>query len=68
MLALVAFGATWVLSGYGWLFTNEGGGWEYPLFLTVAAIAQALLGDGAYSLKALFAPNRSPYSHSVSAV
>ena len=28
-----------------------GGGWEYPLFLTVAAAVQALLGDGAYALK-----------------
>jgi len=34
----------------GWLFTNEGGGWEYPAFLAAAALAQALLGDGAWSL------------------
>ena len=46
----VLLGAAWVHSGNGWLFTNEGGGWEYPLFLTVAAFAQALLGDGAYAL------------------
>ena len=42
-------------AGNGWLFTNEGGGWEYPVFLTVAAGAVALLGDGAYALK----PSRS---------
>jgi len=43
----VALGATWAHSGAGWLFTNEGGGWEYPLFLAVATGAQALLGAGA---------------------
>lgn len=47
----VLLGATWVHAGNGWLFTAEGGGWEYPLFLTVAAAVQALLGDGAYALK-----------------
>jgi len=34
----------------GWLFANEGGGWEYPAFLVMASIAQSLLGDGAFSL------------------
>lgn len=37
----------------GWLYSNEGGGWEYPLFLIAAAFAQAALGDGAYSLSSL---------------
>lgn len=46
-LAVVAFGATWVHAGAGWVFSNEGGGWEYPLFLGIACIAQALLGPGA---------------------
>lgn len=46
VLAVVAFGATWVHSGAGWLFTNEGGGYEYPLFLGVVCIAQALIGPG----------------------
>ncbi|MEO1204393.1 MAG: hypothetical protein AAFX10_16940, partial [Pseudomonadota bacterium] len=45
--AVVAFGATWVHAGAGWVFSNEGGGWEYPLFLGIACIAQALLGPGA---------------------
>ncbi len=48
----VLLGASWVHFGNGWLFTAEGGGWEYPVFLTVAALAQALLGDGAHALKA----------------
>jgi putative oxidoreductase len=34
----------------GWMFTNEGGGWEYPAFWAVTLIVQAMLGSGAYSL------------------
>lgn len=33
----------------GWLFSNEGGGWEYPAFLVVASIAQSLMGNGAFA-------------------
>lgn len=47
----VLTGATWAHAGNGWLFTNTGGGWEYPLFLTVATLSQALLGDGALALR-----------------
>lgn len=47
VLVPVALGATWAHLGYGWLFTNQGGGWEYPLFLTVALVVQFLIGDGA---------------------
>ncbi len=43
----VLLGATWAHAGNGWLFTAPKGGWEYPLFLTLAAAVQALLGDGA---------------------
>ena len=46
----VLLGATWVHAKNGWLFTNSGGGWEYPVFLAIAVIAQALLGDGALAL------------------
>lgn len=42
--------ALWTHAPNGWLFTNAGGGWEYPLFLVVASLAHALLGDGAWSL------------------
>jgi putative oxidoreductase len=35
----------------GWLFTNEGGGWEFPALWTVALIAVYLLGDGAMALR-----------------
>jgi putative oxidoreductase len=54
--ALLPFliGAAWVHVGNGWLFSAPNGGWEYPVFLIVAAIAQTLLGDGAYALGARF--------------
>ncbi|MDQ3272071.1 MAG: DoxX family protein [Pseudomonadota bacterium] len=35
----------------GWLFTNKGGGWEYPVFLVVASLALWLAGDGALALR-----------------
>lgn len=47
----VLLGATWVHAGNGWVFSNAGGGWEYPVFLAVAAVVQALLGPGAYAVK-----------------
>jgi putative oxidoreductase len=56
----VLLGATWAHSANGWLFTNAGGGWEYPLFLAAIALAQVLLGPGAYSLRV----QRSPSSRS----
>jgi putative oxidoreductase len=34
----------------GWVFTAPNGGWEYPAYLFVLCIAQAMLGDGAYAL------------------
>ncbi len=47
----VLAGAAWVHMGNGWVFSAPGGGWEYPLYLIVLSVAQALLGDGAYALK-----------------
>jgi len=49
-LVPVLLGATWVHSSNGWLFTNANGGWEYPAFLALATVVQAMLGDGAYAL------------------
>jgi putative oxidoreductase len=51
VLVPVLLGATWAHIGNGWLFTAPNGGWEYPAFLTVAAVVQALIGDGAFALK-----------------
>ena len=49
-LVPVLLGATWVHWKNGWLFTNAGGGWEYPLFLAAAAAVVGLVGPGAYAL------------------
>jgi putative oxidoreductase len=46
----ILLGATWAHWSAGWLFTNSGGGWEYPALLAVFAAGQALLGDGAFSV------------------
>ena len=46
----VLLGATWVHAGNGWVFSNQGGGWEYPAFLILASAVQVLLGDGALAL------------------
>lgn len=34
----------------GFFFNNQGGGWEYPAFWTIALIVQALIGPGAAAL------------------
>lgn len=52
----ILLGAVVVHSGSGWMFSNEGGGWEFPAFWAVALAVQALLGDGAFALRV---PGRS---------
>jgi len=42
-------GAFWVHSGNGWVFSNAGGGWEYPLFLIVVSVVVALQAFAARS-------------------
>ncbi len=55
-LALEMLGTIVLVHGAnGWLFTNKGGGWEYPAFWAVGLVALFLLGDGAMALK----PQRS---------
>lgn len=34
----------------GWLFSNKGGGWEFPAFWAAALLVQFLLGDGVLTL------------------
>ena len=34
----------------GWLFSNKGGGWEYPAFWAASLLVQFLVGDGAWTL------------------
>ena len=50
-LVPVLLGATYVHLGNGWVFSNANGGWEYPAYLTIAAVAQAMLGPGSFALK-----------------
>ncbi|MEZ5912472.1 MAG: DoxX family protein [Paracoccaceae bacterium] len=47
----VLLGATWVHASNGWLFSGEGGGWEFPLFWAVVQGAIAVLGAGAFAVR-----------------
>ncbi|MDX1499495.1 MAG: DoxX family protein [Woeseiaceae bacterium] len=47
----ILLGAVYVHWGAGWVFSNENGGWEYPAFLAIASIVQALLGPGRFALR-----------------
>jgi putative oxidoreductase len=50
-LVPVLLGAAWFgHASAGFMFSNAGGGWEYPAFWAVVMVALALLGDGPYSL------------------
>jgi putative oxidoreductase len=51
LLLPIMIGATLQHIGNGWLFSSEGGGWEFPVLWTVLLIVQALLGSGAWALK-----------------
>lgn len=46
----ILLGAMWAHSGNGWVFSNQGGGWEYPLFWAVVLAVQAMLGSGAFAV------------------
>ncbi len=49
----ILLGAIFAVHGAaGFFFTNANGGWEFPAFWAIALIVQALLGDGAYALRA----------------
>ena len=51
-LALEMLGTIVMVHGAnGWLFTNKGGGWEYPAFWAAALVVLSLLGDGAFALR-----------------
>lgn len=42
--------AAWTHLANGWVHTNPGGGWEYPLFLVAASFALGLVGDGVFAM------------------
>jgi putative oxidoreductase len=47
----ILVGAAITSHGSSWVFSAEGGGWEYPIFWAACCIVQALIGDGALALK-----------------
>ena len=49
----VLAGASWAHLGNGWLFSNQGGGWEFPVLLLVLAIIVAIQGAGSFAIKRL---------------
>ena len=56
-LVPVLLGAAWVHLPNGWVFNAEGGGWEYPVFLSVASLVLWLIGDGALALRRARSPS-----------
>jgi putative oxidoreductase len=46
----ILLGATWAHSGNGWLFSNSGGGWEYPVFLAIIALGVAFQDADRFAL------------------
>ena len=46
-------GAVAVHASNGWVFSNQGGGWEFPLLLVFMAFAVALQGNGSFALRKL---------------
>ncbi|MFZ6658291.1 DoxX family protein [Undibacterium sp. TJN19] len=50
-LSPILLGAAWVHFPNGWVHTSAGGGWEYPIFLSVISLAVWLLGDSVYALR-----------------
>lgn len=52
LMVPIMIGATIQHVPAGWLFSAQGGGWEFPAFWTVALLVQAGLGAGAFALEA----------------
>ena len=51
LLVPILVGAFFVHLPNGWVFTAEGGGWEYPLFLVAMSFVLWLSGDGEFALR-----------------
>ncbi|PZU90260.1 MAG: hypothetical protein DI527_14790 [Chelatococcus sp.] len=47
----ILLGALAVHAPNGWVFNAPNGGWEYPAFLALTALAHGLIGDGAFAVK-----------------
>ena len=46
----ILLGATWMHLGNNWVFSAEGGGWEFPILLVALAVAVGLGGAGKYAI------------------
>ena len=46
----ILLGASWVHLDNGWLFSNEGGGWEFPILLVALSLIVAIQGGGRFAL------------------
>lgn len=46
----ILVGATWAHINNGWLFSNQGGGWEFPVLLIVVALTIISEGPGRYAV------------------
>jgi len=55
----VLLGALAVHWPNGWVFNAPNGGWEYPAFLTIAALTHILAGEGAFAVRPARLPRLS---------
>jgi putative oxidoreductase len=53
MLLVFLAVVVWIKWPVGWLYSNMGGGWEYPLFWLIAQAALVLAGSGAFALQSV---------------
>ncbi len=63
LLLPIMIGATLQHIGNGWVFSGQGGGWEFPAFWTVLLFVQALLGDGAFAWRPFLPMGRLAEAH-----
>jgi len=49
----ILVGAAIIHIANGWVFSNQGGGWEFPVLLVVIAVAVALQGNGSFAVRKL---------------
>lgn len=50
VLVPILFGAIWAHWDNGWMFGYTHEGWGYPVYLSVLAVEQVMLGGGRYAL------------------
>lgn len=66
LMVPILIGASLQHAGNGWLFSSAGGGWEFPVFWTLALVSSALIGPGAWTVKVPALP-AEPFFHPVEA-